>query len=464
MIPVYSVEQVRAWDQKLIQSGFPSHTLMELAGKEAAKYIHQQYPDTAVQIFCGSGNNGGDGYVIARWLKLWNHHVEVVVISLPKTPDARLNATLCTTKKVNLESATKNMPIIIDAMLGTGQNRAPKGEYRSACSFINHAHQHHCRIYALDIPTGINPRTGAAFDDHFLTVDGCFSFGKPKHIAYSNADFGTLIDIDIGFDLLSAPSTSTFLIESSDLREWWPQDSPSHAKWHRGHVAIIAKGGAAVLCAHAAFIAGAGLVSIICSTEEWNSLHGLRPEVMRADQLNAKRHDAVVVGPGIDALPEFVSIWENFPNPMVVDAGGITLLAKHKCTRSKYPRILTPHSAEAARLLERTRDDVEKNIFSTIQDLQQFGFSILKGPYTKIGSTPLWIAPKGSVRLATAGSGDILAGLIAAFLAKKIPLRQSTALACFFHADAGCKASITDSASDILQYIQAGIITFTKNT
>ena len=139
---------------------------------------------------------------------------------------------------------------------------------------MNHAYESGRRVYALDIPTGIDPKTGSPFDDIYVKIHGCFSFGKPKSIAYRNADFGALINIDIGFDLL-APVPVAIIIKI-DLQQWWPVERDSNAKWNRGHVAIIARGGAAFV-AHAAFLAGAGLVSIVCSQEEWNGLHGLRP-------------------------------------------------------------------------------------------------------------------------------------------------------------------------------------------
>jgi len=464
MIPLYSVAQIREWDHNLIRSGLPSHTLMEIAGKGAAEYLHSHHRDAKFQIFCGPGNNGGDGYVIARWLILWGHTVEVVAISPPQTNDSKINAKLCPIAPISIQDTTNDAAIVIDAIFGTGQSRAPTGDYASSCTQINLAHKRGIFVYALDIPTGINPETGSPFNETYVHVDGCLSFGKPKLPAYRNADFGRLIDIDIGFDLIPSPKATAYLLESIDISAWLPKEKSSNAKWNRGHVAIIARGGAAVLCAHAAFLAGAGLVSIICSQEEWVSLHGLRPEVMRADDLNPQRHDAVVLGPGIEELPAFSALWKNFPKPMVVDAGGIHLLAKNHCPPSSYIRILTPHSAEAAALLGISRLDVERDPFDAIRKLQSFGLSILKGPYTKIGCNPLLVAPKGSSHLATAGSGDILAGMVAAFLAKDVEPTQAVSLACVLHAKAGEQCITTDSATDILQHIRAEIITAKQNT
>ena len=139
---------------------------------------------------------------------------------------------LCPVQPISLHQATKNHAVVIDALLGTGQSRAPAGDYAEACLFMNHACSH--RVYALDIPTGIDPNTGSPFDEVFVRVDGCFSFGKPKYIAYRNADFGTLINIDIGFDLLPSPLPAAYLLEKSDLQQWWPLESSSSAKWTKG--------------------------------------------------------------------------------------------------------------------------------------------------------------------------------------------------------------------------------------
>ena len=221
---------------------------------------------------------------------------------------------------------------------------------------------------------------------------------------------------------------------------------------------MIARGGAAVLAAHGAFAAGAGLVSIVCDQTEWASLPSLRPEVMRADKLDPKRHDAVVFGPGIERWPDLQSLWEHFPKPMVFDAGALNLLAQlESVPKSQHTRILTPHSAEAARLLNGKKAEIEQDPFSAVEQLNDIGFAVLKGPYTKFGSNPICINPSGNHRLATAGSGDILAGMIGAFLSKSLSERVSCALACFIHGKAGEEMGYAESATDLLSHIHASI-------
>ena len=454
MIPLFTNQDIRDWDRTLIEQGFPSHTLMELAGKGVAEYLHKTHPHDSFSIFCGSGNNGGDGYVIARWLFMWGHDVSIVVIAAPKTTDSICNAQWCSATKKTLKENTI-ADVVVDAMLGTGQNRPLEGAYKQGAFRISEHKNQGATVYALDIPTGIDPNLGVRMGDVSVHVDGCFSFGKPKLALYRNADMGNIIHIDIGFDLLKqSPKPQAFLLQKEDMDDWWPQENPSDAKWNRGHVAIVARGGAAVLAAHGALLMGAGLVSIVCSHDDWNALKGVKPEIMHSTSLSTRRHDCVVFGPGITEYNDFQSLWKDFPKPIVLDAGGISLLATLSIQQSSYERVLTPHSAEAARLLGISRTEVEKKPYSSVISLQKFGFSILKGPYTKIGSDPIWIAPKGSIRLATAGSGDILAGMIGAFISKGIPTRMCAALACSVHALAGESMTKTDSASDLLQKIK----------
>lgn len=457
MIPVYTSTDIRTWDQELIGKGFPSHTLMELAGKGAAEYLNRHHKNSSFAIFCGSGNNGGDGYVIARWLLLWGHDVSVVCVSPPKTQDAICNAKWCKAPIKTTEELS-HVHVVIDAMLGTGQNREPTGNYKNCIETIHDLHKSGSTVYALDLPTGVNPSTGTPFGEKFVPVDGCFSFGKPKHALYRNADMGSIIHIDIGFGLIAPPTKPhSYLIEKEDLQRWWPIENSSFAKWNRGHVAIVARGGAAVLAAHAALIMGAGLVSIVCPQEDWNAMKGLRPEVMHARSVVIDRHDCIVFGPGITEYEQFSELWHTYPKPMVLDAGGISLLAQQKERRSSYDRVLTPHSAEAGRLLRIPRKEVEQTPFEVVKELQKFGFSILKGPYTKIGSDPSWIAPKGSIQLATAGSGDILSGMIGALLAKGVSPRTSSAIACTIHAYAGMSMSKGETASDLLEKLKVYI-------
>ena len=454
MIPVYNSVDIRTWDQHLIQQGFPSHTLMELAGKGAAEYLHRHHKSSSFAVFCGSGNNGGDGYVIARWLFLWGHDVSVICVSPPKTQDAMCNARWCTAPRKTIDDMA-SVHVIVDAMLGTGQNREPTGRYQDSVEHIKRLHEHGSKVYALDLPTGVHPDTGSPFGTCSVPVDGCFSFGKPKSALYRNADMGSIILIDIGFDLIEPPTKPhSYLIEQEDLHQWWPVEKPSFAKWNRGHVAIIARGGAAVLAAHAALVMGAGLVSIIRSQEDWTSMKGVRPEVMHAEAISIPRHDCLVFGPGITEYDHFSELWHTYPKPMVLDAGGISLLAQQTEQISSYDRVLTPHSAEAGRLLGIPRKEVEKNPFAAVKELQKFGFSIVKGPYTKIGSEPCWIAPKGSIRLATAGSGDVLAGMIGALLAKGLSKRNSSAIACSIHSFAGMSMNQGDTASDLIEKIK----------
>lgn len=459
MIPVYLAHQVRDMDRYLIDSvGIPSHTLMEVAGRGAAAKLNEIYKSTPITIICGSGNNGGDGYVMARWLHSWRREVRLWQVAPPTTADAILNAQLCLQLNISLtatEPAFATDEIIVDALLGTGQSRPPSGKYLAAIQAINKAQQNGAKVCSVDVPTGIQVDTGSPFGEDYIQPNVTIGFGFMKRGQLSGYHIGRIEMIDIGLSLArNVHSKCDYILENHDVSGWWPVEQPTAAKWNRGHVAIIGGGGATVLAAHAALAAGAGLVSILMPQKNWSSLHGLRPEVILAEEksLNAKKHDVLILGPGLgtDRIELVVELYNNFPNTIVIDADAITILSKVRPSRSKFTRIFTPHAAEAGRLLEKTPEQVTRDPFTSIKDLQKWGFAILKGPWTKIGVNPIYINPTGDNRLAIAGSGDVLTGLIATFCAKGLPPKHACALATYWHGLAGENLRQNDSATHLL--------------
>ena len=430
MIPVCTAAQVRELDRRVVEGrGVPGRVLMEVAGRAIAEAVHAQAPTGRVGVWCGPGNNGGDGYVIARWLGLWGHDVQVRACAPPATPDARANAALS-------PAGAGPMPLVdvaVDAMLGTGQRAAPRAGIAEGVAMIRAAHARGAAVFAVDLPTGVCADTGRALGGPGAAVqaDRTLTIGrwKPGLLCAPGAGLAGVVSlVDIGLDLAEgadAVGVAGWILEPADLRR--PAHRPGIAKWDRGHVAVRGGGGAAVLAAHGAFRGGAGLVTLLAPRAAWPSLHGLWPEVILAepDSLDPLRHDALVLGPGLglDRADEIRRLQAQFPKPTVLDADALTVLA---ATDPPPPaggaRVLTPHSAEAARLLGCTRSAVEDDRFAAVAALARFGTPILKGPGTLIGAPggPR-VNPTGDARLATAGSGDVLAGLVAAALAAGQP-------------------------------------------
>jgi len=467
MIPVYGCASVRAHDQCLIEDlQIPSSQLMELAGKGCAEAIHSRWPRASVAVYCGPGNNGGDGYVIARWLSLWGHDTQLVAAAPPKTPDAIENSRLCLEMGLVPVPVAGPATVLVDALLGTGQDSPPRGPITAQVNEIAERALAGVRVVSIDLPTGICGQTGKALDPHCVVrADLTLTLGYLKPgllVSPGDGLVGDLETIDIGLDMahrvrpeLKAPAA--WLLEDSDSQAWLPRRADGDAKWNQGHVAIRAGGGAAVLAAHGAFRAGVGLVSIVAPQSEWADLHGLWPEVILTEELEARRHDVLVIGPGLGSAhrEEVLRLWRDFDGPLVADADALNILAEEPSPiPAKGARIITPHSAEAARLLGLAREQVEADRLTAVQKLADWGVSLLKGPHSIVCGDRTFINPTGSSALATAGSGDVLAGLIGGYCARGVPPLQAAALGAWRHGLAGESLCDNSTSSDLVEALR----------
>ncbi len=471
MIPVHTGEQVRALDAAVIEgAGMPGRVLMEIAGRGVAEIIHERFPRGTVAVFCGPGNNGGDGFVVARWLAHWGRQVRIWAME-PKTADAQANCHLCKQMSlpfVSLEDALDGTCIAVDALLGTGQVEAPRGEVLDAVLQMAHAP---VRV-AVDLPTGLHADTGQALGP-VVDADVTVTLGKwkPGLLAAPGCELsGDVYCVDIGLDLatLIDPAhgqADAWMLERADIEKWRPFVPGDAAKWNRGHVAIIAGGGASVLAAHGAFRGGAGLVTLLAPKGDWESLHGLWPEVILAEpeDLEAQRHNVVVIGPGLGTdeaqARQVLELWNTWPGAVVADADALTVLAAHPHevhTPSGSIRVITPHSAEAARLLNGTRQDIEQDRYTAVRRLSGYGVAVLKGPYTLIGPNRVWINPTGSPKLATAGTGDVLAGMIGGCIAAGAGPQEAAAVCVWNHGLAGSRMPDGGTASDLIAALLPG--------
>ena len=203
--------------------------------------------------------------------------------------------------------------------------------------------------------------------------------------------------------------------------------------------AHLGKKSAVVLAAHSALACGAGLVTLLVDEEDLPYLIGLRPEIIleKPSQLNPKRHDALVVRPafGFNNHQLIKDLWNNFPNPALFDADALRIIDK---TPSPFPRVITPHSAEAGSLLGMSRVEIEQCPFVALEQLSAIATSVLKGNHSKIsdGKTTL-INTLSAPLLGTAGSGDVLSGIIGTLLSKGLEPLGAAALGVFLYAKAG---------------------------
>ena len=278
MKPVSGSAQVQALDRATIDAGVAGRTLMEIAGQGAAQAIRDRFSPRTVAVLCGPGNNGGDGYVVARALATTGYDVRIWAAAPPTTDDAKANRALCERIGVPIATEIGNVDLKVDALLGTGQRDAPRGTIAAGVKAL----RGEAPVVALDLPTGVHADTGQALGEPapaVLTV----TFGRWKTglLAEPGASLaGEVVLVDIGLDLgarIGGIEPDAWLLEHADVERMLRGIRPGEAKWDRGHVAVRAGGGAAVLACHGAFRMGVGLVTLLAPEKDWARIHGLWP-------------------------------------------------------------------------------------------------------------------------------------------------------------------------------------------
>lgn len=480
MIPVVSRAQMRAFDAHAIDTcKVPSLVLMENAGRGAADVIERETlggraDGRRVVVVCGTGNNGGDGFVVARHLLARGARVETWLVgdAAKITPDCRANhdafvglggvAFAAAPSALDpLRVALAGADVIVDALFGTGLDRPIGDLFAGVVGFVNDAR---ARKVALDVPSGMNADTGAAMGAAVradLTVT--FAHLKLGHVTGGGAHLsGVVRVVDIGVPASLRADHAAVMVEPKDVRALLsPRPVDAH-KYRAGHVAVMAgspgRVGAALLAAHGALRGGAGAATIVTWPEAATSLESRVVEVMTArvgedgESLDAsidralagKR--ALVIGPGFGtgerAREATLHVLAEYKGPIVADADALTLLAGdlEGFAVAAGRTILTPHAGELARLLGSTSEEIESDRFGAARAAAARAKSVvvLKGPYSIIASPDgrLVVNPTGNAALATAGSGDVLAGLVGA-LACTLPPFEAAWCGAYLHGAAG---------------------------
>jgi len=478
MIPILAAAQARAFDAFVAERcGVPSVLLMENAGLGAATILDQRLrarPGARARgaCVCGAGNNGGDGFVVARQLLRLGYPVRVIWCGRTSslTADARVNFDAWAgldgdvvelgeaPTPAELAALWSGSDVIVDALFGTGLSRALEGRHRAIVESINAAEGK--EVVALDIPSGLNADTGAVMGVA-VRAQLTITFGHPKTGLLTSLApdlVGELRVADLGVPQRLGPALSPRArwLEASDLAGWVSARPRSTHKGRAGRVLVIGgspgKTGAAVLSASAALRSGAGLVTIAAFAEATASLDARVIEVMTRPIETASLEasldaalegvDAVVLGPGLGLDERARRVVDHVvlghPGPKLLDADALTHFAgrAHELARAAGPCLLTPHPAELGRLLGSSAAEVEADRFGALDR----GLALtrqallLKGPHTLIGepgSAP-WVVSEGHPVLAVGGSGDVLAGVAGALLAGLAPARAG-ALGAFVH-------------------------------
>jgi NAD(P)H-hydrate epimerase len=470
----------------IVEAGIPGAVLMENAGRGVADTVGQRFADLhpgPVLIVCGRGNNGGDGFVIARHLRTAGWDVQTILLAeraavsgdaatmldryageggaVVEAPDAaRLAATL-------REAA--GCRLCIDALLGTGFARLPEGPLAVAIDWLNHQP---APVVAVDLPSGVDASSGAVPGVAVraaLTVT--FAFPKVGLVSYPGAGLaGEVVTVPIGIpESVAATAPDDFLlIDTAAARALLPPRPADGHKGTFGHLLVVAgslgKSGAAVMTAAAGLRAGAGLVTLACPAGMQQVAAAHLVEVMTAPlaevdgavslqamaELLTQSDDkqALALGPGLGTTAETAALVRRFlketPLPAVVDADGLNALAGHLEVlerRRGRATVLTPHPGEMARLAGRTVVEIQADRIGAARD-----FAVTHGVVLILkGARTVTALPDGRVRIngsghagmASGGMGDVLTGLIGGLLAQGMEPGAAAALGVFLHGLAG---------------------------
>jgi NAD(P)H-hydrate epimerase len=452
--PIATASQVRALDAYTIQTlGVPSVALMETAGRAVVDVARARFGarlHDGVWVVCGRGNNGGDGYVIARTLRLLGVPVSVWGLGGAHSPDGgvmRLAAECVGVPVVEAESAPWAKPpgLVIDALLGSGVDRPVEGAARARVEAMNRAG---CPIVAVDLPSGLCGDTGRVLGVAVrAAITVTFGWEKLGLVLEPGADYaGDVIVADIGLTAVGQepPVWPLTRLNASTVAGLLPSRAAASHKMSHGHLAVIAgsveRAGAAVLVCAAAIRSGCGLVSLFIPPEAIPRLGALPPEVMlRLDEPTIEvlsGFGAAAIGPGVGvddaATTRLWSLWRALPIPAVFDADGLTAVA-HNPTPSDHPRAITPHPGEAGRLLGKTSAEVQADRLGALHALSALAPALLKGRHTLISGAPPSLNPTGHPGLAVAGAGDVLTGLVGGLLAQGLGPEDALCAGAYVH-------------------------------
>lgn len=475
---IYSVASVREMDRTAIEdNGIPGYTLMSRAGTAAMRAARQRFPNAMRwQIICGAGNNGGDGYVVARLAA--NDGIVVSVVSL--VDPAGLQGDAAKAYEDFVAEGGVVMPwsgeldteaeLLVDGMLGSGLEREVGGEFAHAVAAIN---RHPAPVVALDIPTGIHGDSGevlgcAVFADLTMTFVGVKAgllLGQAPNYC------GELLfdGLEIPGDIFSVKPEFR-RIDDALLQRALPGRPRAAHKGDFGHLLVIGGGagmpGAVRLCAEAALRVGAGRVSIATDPAHAALLTATRPELMSHGVAAARdlepllaRSDVVAFGPGLgqtDWARDLYGVVAVDTRPQVWDADALNLLAA--TPGSVDHRVITPHPGEAASLLGCSTADIQADRRAAVIKLaeQYGGISVLKGAGTLISGVrgDVSVCTAGNPGMAAPGMGDVLTGIIAGLLAQGLDTAEAALVGVEVHARAGDRAAAAGErgmmASDLM--------------
>jgi NAD(P)H-hydrate epimerase len=459
------------------QQGVPSLDLMERAGEGVSRMVQRLAPTGPVAVVCGKGNNGGDGLVVARLLRQAAREVAVICLGERDelSPDARANLDrLGGAQPLALDSEgvyelLAGAAVVVDAVLGTGFEGAPRGLAAQAIDAIGRAGG---RVVSVDVPSGVDASSGVVAGAA-VTAHATATFHAAKvglWVAPGKRHAGEIVALDIGIPRGAPEGAQVGLIEP-ELMAQAPRRGAGSTKFTSGHVVVVGGSsglmGAPAMASLAAMRAGAGYVTACVPGSERHVLDAqlmevmtralpdrggaLAPEAAEPALMALERAGALALGPGFGREPGAAELARELARrsqvPTVIDADGLNAHAGRltELAGRQAATVLTPHAGELGRLLGLDSEQVEQERLSRAREAasQSGAVVVLKGDDTLVAAPdgPVLVSRGGSPALATAGSGDVLTGAIAALLAQGLGALAAAATGVFLHAQAGREAA-----------------------
>lgn len=466
---ILNADQLREWDQYTIhQEPISSIDLMERAAVKCVDWLEEnRLLDHSFSIFCGKGNNGGDGLAIARLLSQQHRNVNVYILEsgVPGTEEFQLNLERLQ-HAIRFIQTEKNFPsfkdneIIIDALFGSGLNRPLEGV---TAKLVEHINNSGCTIISIDVPSGL-PVDHSAKGNSIIKADHTLSFQvyKLAFLLPGNAAFiGKVHILDIGLhrDYYNSVTAQYDLLDDEIISAIYkPRKSFAH-KGNFGHCLLVAgsygKMGAAVLSAKACIRSGAGLTTCHIPKSGYEIIQTAVPEAMVITDFNSSiitkmdedisKFSCIGIGPGIGTASEtkkmLEEIFNYYRNPVVLDADALNILSSDKYLLRKIPpnSILTPHPKEFERLFDKSENDLERLEQTRLKAKEYNVVIVLKGHNTFI-ATPggrAYFNSTGNAGMAKGGSGDVLTGILTALVAQGYDTVEASILGVYLHGLAG---------------------------
>jgi hydroxyethylthiazole kinase-like uncharacterized protein yjeF len=482
---LYNTEQVRKLDQMaIVDLGIPAKILMKRAGQTAFAHLRKNWPGVKhIQVICGSGNNGGDGYVVAALGAQQGLNVQVWHVGKPSSEAAQAAYNFARQECVDIQDCTPEAlrqgladvhmsTVIVDALLGTGCRGQLRAPYKAIINTINESLW---PVLALDVPSGVSADSGTVAETA-VVADTTVSFIAQKlgnlvgsGRLCSGRRYLCNLDLPDDFYQKSGVNPSAQRLDRNRFLRYLPARIANAHKGDFGHLLIIGGdfgfGGAPLMAAQMALRAGAGLVSIATRSINTPAIVARQPEIMakgvdcfREVLPLLEKATVLAIGPGLGQ-----SSWSkqllyhclNINKTTVLDADALNLIARGQVKLpKKHQLIITPHPGEAATLLGKSVRCIEENRIEAVRDLQsRFGATtVLKGSGTLVATSDgeIFVCDAGNPGMASGGMGDVLTGLIAALVAQGLSPDQAACLGVVAHAEAADQVVAKTTAPGLL--------------